>query len=641
MVIKRAVAALAGVAAVGALTVGATLKSGVLNTGPALTVPTQGPVYVGPTAKLAWSMPDRYALGWKAWRRIGATYARSYVYPRRWSLVVDGCGSLGHGHKLTRFDVRVTGVGFEFATTSSGSSCERRLDNLPRLGQYDVALTVHTDTGDSDRTVERVALHDWLIVSLGDSIASGEGSPDDTGRYEHGRKWIRPAARAACVGGVYSACLAVRKDLQLLLQGYNKVREIRPVRWQDKRCHRSARAGHAQVAAEIERRDPYSSVTFISLACSGADVRHLIDTPYSGQQPPADPRPEKLKPQLAALRELLRSYRPRRIDALLLAIGINDLGFSDIVKACATNLTGGDSCVYGDPDTGVESKLNDLGDKYDWLATALKSLNVAETYLTDYPAAPFGKDSGGCGLLGFPYLGISGDEAAAMYDAGQRLNSTIHAAANRNGWNYMEGMTQASLGRDYCKPSDHRYFIRLEESFAHQGTVHGTSHPNPSGHEALGSLLSRAVWVARPAYPFIRAKVTIDEVKMGESFFDPLDDFTVSFHASPQKTIEFRRGVGYMGRWMPIGLEFTADIYEPPRPPRFATKLSFDMRPVNACCKVITVNHGTRDSWGVGSHEVSTEHTEEHPDGYLQVRYHVVGERILDPAGHMQPVFTR
>jgi hypothetical protein len=96
-----------------------------------------------------------------------------------------------------------------------------------------------------------------------------------------------------------------------------------------------------------------------------------------------------------------------------------------------------------------------------------------------------------------------------------------------------------------------------------------------------------------------------------------------------------------MGRWMPINdLEFTADIYDPPRPPRFATKLSFDVRAVNASA-LITVNHSTSDSWGVGSHEVSSEHTEEHPNGWLRVRYHVVGERILDPAGHTQPVFAR
>jgi len=223
---KRAIAALAGVAAVGALAVGC--DSGERR-GQTQTAPPQGRVYLGPTAKLAWSMPDRYALGWNAWRRIGATYSRSYVYPRAWSLIVDGCGSLGHGHKLTRFDAEVTGVGFEFATTSSGSSCERRFDHLPRLAQYDVALTVHTDE-DSDHTVERVTLHDWLIVSLGDSMASGEGSPDDTGRYEHGKKWIRRAALAACVAGVYTACVALQKDLQLLLQGYDKVREIRPVR---------------------------------------------------------------------------------------------------------------------------------------------------------------------------------------------------------------------------------------------------------------------------------------------------------------------------------------------------------------------------------------------------------------------------
>jgi hypothetical protein len=633
---RLAVAALVGLVAVAGVAIGAMLSSGALGAGLTITAQPPGPNYLGPTAYLRWSMPDRYALGWEAWQTSHATYARSYIYPRAWSLIVDGCGSQGGTDSLTRFDVAVTGVGFPFKTSRSGSSCRRRFDNLPRLGQYYVALTVHTK-GDSDRTVERVTLRDWLIVSLGDSMASGEGSPDDTGRYQLLNKVDTP--------------VDTLRFLLLLSLGHPrpasdpdfKVREIVPVRWQDKRCHRSARAGHAQAAAELERRDPHSSVTYISLACSGAEIKHLINTTYSGQQPPADPQPARLQPQLTTLRRLLRAYNRRPIDALLLSIGINDLDFSDIIHACATNPAvpdyGDENCVY---DTGVNRKLNDLGPNYDTLARALRSLDVAETYLTDYPGVPFGTNGTGCGMLGLRGLGIGSEESTAMYRTGQALNSQIRDAANRNGWNFVEGMTQAFLGRDYCKPSDQRYFIRLEESLDHQGTEHGTSHPNPNGHKVLGSLLTRAIGLGLPAYPFIRATVTIDQVKMGKSFKDRLDDWTLSFHASSQKTIEYRRGVGYMGRWVASGLQFAVDIYEPPRPPRFATKLSFDIRPVNACCQVITVNHSTSDSWGVGrEHEVSTAPTAEYPDGFLRVRYHVVGERILDPAGQKGPVKAR
>lgn len=627
------VAALVGVAAVGGVACGAMLNSGALGADLAPTAPPPPPVFLGPTATLRWSMPDRYALGWDAWKSSAATYALSYVHPQAWSLIVDGCSSrAGTDNKFTRFDVEVTGVGFKFATSWSGSSCKRRLDNLPRLAQYDVALTVHTKH-DSDRTVERVTLQDWVIVSLGDSMASGEGSPDDTGRYQLLNKVDTPVDVLK-----FLARLALG-DPRPASDPDFKVREIRPVDWQDKRCHRSARAGHAQAAAEIERRDPHSSVTFISLACSGAEIKHLIYASYSGIQPSAAPHPVKLAPQISALRRLLSPYGSRRVDALLLSIGINDLDFSDIIKACATNPAvphyGDENCVY---DTGVDSKMNDLAPKYARLASALRRLNIAETYLTDYPAVPFGTDGEGCGMLGLSGLGIGTEESTAMYRTGQTLNLRIQQAANRFRWNYVEGMTKAFMGRDYCKPSDQRYFIRLEESLDHQGTEHGTSHPNPNGHKVLGSLLARAVALGRPAYPFIRATVTIDAVKMGKSFHDQLDDWTLSFHASPQKTLEFRRGVGYMGRWVASGLQFTVDIYDPPRPPRFATKLSFDIRPVNACCQVITVNHSTRDSWGVGSHEVSTAPTDTFPDGFLRVRYHVIARRILDPAGNSRPV---
>lgn len=609
------------------------------------TAPPASPVYLGPTASIRWSVPDRYATGWSAWRSEGATYSPDYVKPRSWSVTVDGCGSRRGTDPITRYEVVITGVGFTFRTTWRGSSCRRRFDNLPRLGAYDVSLTVQTK-GDTNRKVERITLRDYLIVSLGDSMASGEGSPDQTGRYQLLNKVDTVADQL--------------RFLVLLALGHPRpasdpdfrVREAVPVKWQDKRCHRSARAGHAQLASEIERRDPHSSVTYLSLACSGAEIKHLIGTRYSGIQPPDDPQPTTLKPQIDELRRLAGG---RRVDALLVSIGINDLDFSDIITACATNPAtphfGDSSCVYG---TGVNSKLNELPEKYDKLASKLRlagrlggqlgGLKVAETYLTDYPAVPFGTDGTGCGILGLRGLGIGTEESRAMYDTGRSLNLRIQDAANRHGWNYVEGMTDAFRGRDYCRPASERNFIRLEESIAHQGTEHGTSHPNPRGHQAMANLLGRWVALDRPAYPFVRLRVVIDEVKMGKSINDRLDDYIVRVHYSPQKTVEYRRGVGYMGRWVGSSLEFTVDVYDAPRPPRFATNLSFDIRPVNFCCKpdkatTIRVNYGTRDSWGVGSHEVATAAHVDYPDGFLHVRYHVVGKRIVDPNGTGKPVF--
>lgn len=199
-------------------------------------------------------------------------------------------------------------------------------------------------------------------------------------------------------------------------------------------------------------------------------------------------------------------------------------------------------------------------------------------------------------------------------------------------------MTEAFLGHDYC--DDQRYFIKLEQSIDGQGTKHGTSHPNPFGHEAMRALLNPAVVLDRPAYPFVRVKVRIDQVKMGKSFRDRLDDFKVTVHRSSQEQVSFVRGVGQMGSWRNVGFEFTVDVYDPPRPPRFATNVKFEVRAVNACCKVITAIHDAGDTWGVGSHEVATAASEEYPDGFLRIRYSVVGERIQDPSAPPWPVVT-
>jgi hypothetical protein len=296
---KIAVAALAALAATAGVAGGAMLSPGALGAGrpaqirpPKPTVPSPGPAYLGPAATLRWSVPERYAKGWDAWLTNDATYSRAYVSPDAWSVTVDGCGSHGGSDSITRYEVEITGVGFPFKTTWGGSSCRRRFDDLPRLAQYDVALTVRTKR-DSDRTVERITLRDWLIVSLGDSMASGEGSPDQTGRYELLNKVTSDA-------DVLRFLLLLSLDHPRPASDPDfKVRELRPVRWPDKRCHRSARAGHARVGAEIERRDPHSSVTFLSLA-SPAPVRKssISSTPAT---PASSPPP---------IRSLQR-FRPR------------------------------------------------------------------------------------------------------------------------------------------------------------------------------------------------------------------------------------------------------------------------------------------------------------------------------------------
>ena len=118
--------------------------------------------------------------------------------------------------------------------------------------------------------------------------------------------------------------------------------------WQDKRCHRSANAGSAQAAKQLEQADPRTSVTFVHLACSGASIVYGLLGSYTGVEKagtdnnewcnertgPFDPGPPPgacIDPQIGEAQEIVGN---REIDAVYVSIGGNDAHFADIVVAC-------------------------------------------------------------------------------------------------------------------------------------------------------------------------------------------------------------------------------------------------------------------------------------------------------------------
>ena len=181
-----------------------------------------------------------------------------------------------------------------------------RIDNGPRVtagcryehafstpGPHEVDLTITGVSGRSTSSTQTIDLRDYLIVSLGDSYASGEGNPEVPGTYTI----AFPPCRQA-----------------------GKVQLMTP-------C--------VQAALSLEREDPHSTVTFVSLACSGATIEEGL----LGRQVN---RPSDRPSQVDALTGLLcppaatcaGPDEQRRVDALVISIGGNDIGFSDIVKAC-------------------------------------------------------------------------------------------------------------------------------------------------------------------------------------------------------------------------------------------------------------------------------------------------------------------
>ena len=283
--------------------------------------------------------------------------------------------------------------------------------------------------------VARVEVDDTLIVALGDSVGSGEGSPE---------------------GPVGAAD-----------------------RWLDPHCHRSAAAGFQQAANQLGKVDRRRSITFVSLACSGARIDTGLLEPYVG----IDPLPAEVSylPQVDRLGEIagrrLVGDDEAGVDAVLLSVGANDVRFSGVVKQCA--LPGDCRAVSK---RSLDSRLEALDDRYDELGEALgQAAPGTPVFITEYfdpthdEFGRFCRD--GPGLT-------THEEAQWAYEELLRpLNRKIRTAAERNGWQRVGGIAADFEHHGYC--ARERRWVRTLPEALEKGNPTGTLHPNEAGHQAI------------------------------------------------------------------------------------------------------------------------------------------------------------
>jgi hypothetical protein len=161
---------------------------------------------------------------------------------------------------------------------------------------------------------------DLKIAVLGDSYISGEGNPHLTVLPPNSQQISYPAI------------------------------------WWDTRCHRSLLSSGPQAAGFLAYQNKKQSVTFVSYACSGAEINEGILESYAGRQtipqtqemwkdaslpgPLLQPllsepdKTNKLKPQIDALRSLLCASADGCVkpDVLLIVVGGNDIAFGEIAR---------------------------------------------------------------------------------------------------------------------------------------------------------------------------------------------------------------------------------------------------------------------------------------------------------------------
>ncbi len=297
--------------------------------------------------------------------------------------------------------------------------------------------------------------------------------------------------------------------------------------WQDKRCNRSSISGQAQAAKALEDADPHTSVTLVHLSCSGATVSEGLIGPYAGVEPPAGAA--DLPPQVARAAALIGG---REVDAVLVSIGGNDVGFGPMITACmfiadctkstssldpgisgdlglmcATQVAaslGGDcmrgfqSLVAAYQETVrtaariyAQGKIR-LPTRYAALAEELADAfpavagDPARVLISEYPNAVEDEDGRACDAdthgLARMLPGVTAAESAWFRNTVTLgLNGMIQEAATAHGWTKVGGIYDAFSKHGYCARDS--WIRRLQDSFAMQGTKEGTAHPTPEGHE--------------------------------------------------------------------------------------------------------------------------------------------------------------
>ncbi len=377
---------------------------------------------------------------------------------------------------------------------------------VPGPGTYTVTVDRMSGTAVNETKTATLTLEDYLVVSIGDSAASGQGNPDIPGTpadYDDHPAWeyfIPILNLYVLTDDIYNwGKNSVATLSPQIARGAKVHLHMDPdPTWLEKEAYRSLRSGHAYAAQLLEDRAKGTLVTFLPFGRTDSEIHNGLIGPRTSNGVPSD----YWIGNLGQVDEVRTTVGARRIDALLIYIGINDIGVSGTLE----ELVEGDSPILGQGDPAqarmlagkvASDRLEALPQKFDELATVLSTLNVGQIYLTEYPTGLFddvkGNPAPGCELFEFPTLNIDIEDAQLVQSIASQLNDVLKAAADKYHWIYVGGIDQRLRGRGYCTPRDGRAFVTCTESLLMQGDTEGTVHPNVSGHQVIAKAVAASV----------------------------------------------------------------------------------------------------------------------------------------------------
>lgn len=422
-----------------------------------------------------------------------------------------------------------------------GEAITERCDRPVELSiPYPEGAGVEVQIGARRVASTQVQVTDLFIVGMGDSFASGDGNPDVPVEFSR--------ERSADYG---SPGESGRTGFPARVGNWRTVGDEAFIkgdaRWLDPACHRSLYSHQMRAALQLAIEDPHRAVTYVGLACSGAETISGLFLRYKGNEwvenPPrlsqisaaAEAMCGKHRaedhdlPEAYHLRGRLKELQgglvlrkcdarhARKIDLLFLSIGGNDIGFSRLVanavlsnESLLKKLAGWVGGVYGTEEASLA--LSFLGDRYKSLNRALHNIlhipwdESDRIILTAYPGlALLGDGSEVCpdGRAGMEVIEdfqLSSAKAREGVWIADKLHHVMEDSAVRNGWSFAQRHRAAFIGRGICAGFTHSSFSIADDLRLPRKINNAWVPYNPADYRAYAS---RQRWFRTPNDAFL------------------------------------------------------------------------------------------------------------------------------------------
>ncbi|MGW9448935.1 GDSL-type esterase/lipase family protein [Streptomyces sp. NPDC055632] len=263
-------------------------------------------------------------------------------------------------------------------------------------------------------------------------------------------------------------------------------------------CHRSD-------TAEVRSAGPIAA-SLVNLACSGATAENVFRASQGGRALKGE------APQADRLAAVAASHD---VELIALSVGGNDLGFADIITACATDYVVWYSYCHDDQQAAVDARIDGamakVGKAVDEIRAVMSGAGygasdyriVLQSYPSPVPRAAENRyaesgwsrtSTGGC-----PFW--DADANWARDTLVPRLADRLRQVAVAKGAQFLD-LRDSLQGREVCAKGSRQATASLPPSAATsewarwidsrstQGLVQESMHPNAYGQQALGRCLA-------------------------------------------------------------------------------------------------------------------------------------------------------